>query len=138
LYIYCYSMSAILVRRWLFRAVPSSFTWVLVIFLLAIGSLIPILISFLLFFNTWRYEEQYQWFLANPVAAILEVVGRSLGPHWQDYLIFAASWAGLVTLLNLPWFARQLLAFRPYDGSGVVAVPAPMDGSSSVTHPLSK
>jgi hypothetical protein len=138
LYIYCYALSAILVRRWLFRAVPSSFTWVLVIFLLAIGSLVPILISFLLFFQHWRYDAQFHWFLANPVAAILEVAGRTLGPHWQDYMIFAASWAGLVTLLNLPWFARQLLAFRPYDGSGVVAVPAPMDGSSSVTHPLSK
>jgi len=110
----------------------------MMIFLLAIGSLVPILIWFLLFFNNTRYDEQFHWFLANPVAAIIEVAGRTLGPHWREFLTFAGSWAGLVTLLNLPWFIGQMLAFRPYDGSGVVAVPAPVDGMSSVTLPLSK
>ena len=33
------------------------------------------------------------------------------------------AWAGTITLLNVPWFIRQMVRFRPYVASRVAAIP---------------
>ncbi len=139
LYIYCYGMTAVLLRNWLFRNIPANLTWVLFLLLMGLGSLLPWLVSVLTLLGTWNYMEHYVYLFGNPGAAAFELGERGLAaPSAQNFLMFALVWAATVTVLNLPWLFRQVRAFRPYDASGATVVPVPADSSSSVTLPVSR
>ncbi|MCI0376741.1 MAG: hypothetical protein L0215_03970 [Gemmataceae bacterium] len=134
LYVYCYAMTAVFVRNVLFRHVEAIFNWVIFIFLLAIGSLVPFLIFFLLLFREWNYQEHFYALLTNPFVAIWEFAEGRFFRNQNVYLTFAVSWAALATLLNLPWFFRQFLRFRPLEfGAGPQIAVA---STGSVTAPL--
>ena len=138
LYTYCYSMTAVLVRSWLFPHISPAFNWVITIFLLAAGSLVPFLISALIFMGSWEYREQFSWLLGNPGAAMIEFADTRVSLHQDAFLIFATAWAMLVTVLNLWWFARQVARFRPFDASTAVTLNVPAGDGSSATMPLSR
>ena len=136
LYIYCYGMTAILIRSWLMPGLHSIYTWVVMIFLLAFGSLLPLLVSGLLFLGRWNYNEHFVWALGNPGFAIYEFADRHIDE--AAFLVFAGCWAGLVTVLNIPWFFRQIRAFRPFEAVSVLTPLPTSSDSSSVTMPVSK
>src|SRR5262249_13118467 len=98
-------------RRVVLR-VPVEFTWVVLLFVVAVGIMLPMVISFLASYRDWRYEAEFYWLLTNPGFAMWEV-GRIHAPHAEAFWGFAAVWAILATGVNLPWFLRQARRFRP-------------------------
>lgn len=139
LYLYCYALTAVLVRRTLLERGQTVYTWVVMVLLVAAGSALPILVVFLLF-QRIEFAQHYVWMLTNPVAGLIGVGDYRF--HAREFILaFVAAWAGLVTLLNVPWFARQFRTFRPFAGksSAVPEVPpsartvAPMDVTRSAT-----
>jgi hypothetical protein len=110
LYTYAYALTAVLVRRIPALRIKAVFTWVVMGGLVAIGSLVPFLVAFLVLFDNWHYSTYYYWLLACPFSA----VGDFDKDHRLVYFIFVSAWAGIVTLGNVPWFWRQFRAFRPY------------------------
>lgn len=136
LYVYCYGMTAVLIRSWLLPGLSSVYTWVVMIFLIAFGSLIPFLISALIFLGQWSYNQQFVWLLGNPGAVIYEFSDRHIDE--AAFLVFAAAWAGLVTVLSIPWFFRQMRAFRPFEAISVLTPLPSSSDSSSVTMPVTK
>ncbi len=113
LYTFAYALTAVLVRRVSPWKIPAGFTWVVLLVLWAAGSIVPFLISFLLFYQNWNYESHFGWLLTNPFVAIGDVSNFHHN-HAEFFLTFAAVWAGLVTVLSIPWFVRQCRRFRPY------------------------
>ncbi|MFO0878545.1 MAG: hypothetical protein U0840_14490 [Gemmataceae bacterium] len=118
LYAYCYGMSAVLVRTYLLaNQIRSVFNWLIAALLVGLGSSIPSVIAYILFYDQIRYQNEPGWWaLPNPFLAVYEV---SNSPRTQQLefevlcYFFLAIWGVLVTLLSLPWFVGQLKRFRP-------------------------
>jgi hypothetical protein len=125
LYAFAYSMTAVFLRTYIFRSLTPGMTPLLMIILLAIGCTLPMLVSFLLFVNTWRYEEQYLWFLGNPFVPMIADFGeyhRRRASHYWDFFTFAAAWAGLALAANAPWILRQFMRFRRPDDAPILVL----------------
>jgi hypothetical protein len=135
-YMYCYALTAVLIRTWLLR-IHAGFTWVLMIFLIALGSLIPFFVTWMLLMNRWNPNEHFYSLLGNPGWAVLELSETRYGDRQYAFLLFSGVWAIVVTGLNLPWFVRQMARFRPYDTASAVALPMPSGDGSSATLPVS-
>jgi hypothetical protein len=114
LYVLAYALTAVLARRLSPWPIPAVYTWVVVVVLLAVGSLVPFLVAFLLFYREWRFEDHYTWLLSNPVAGFVAVTYGSYSPIVPFFFIFAGGWATVAAALNGPWFARQVWRFRPH------------------------
>jgi len=69
------------------------------------------LLTFLLHQRDWSFTTHYTWLLTAPPAGI--AVMLMMLEHATVFL-FLFAWAGLVTVLNLPWFFRQIRRFRPF------------------------
>ncbi len=109
LYVLAYGMTAVLVRNWVAStAIKPGHTWVLMAVLIALGSAIPYIIGFMIYYNDWRAAKEYHWLIANPFYAPFDRVDRDI------YMTFTQIWAGVAVALNVPWFIRQLQRFRPY------------------------
>jgi hypothetical protein len=122
LYVYAYALTAVLLRRAAIMRVRIVDTWVLVFFLAVIGCALPLMVAFIVGGGRllWGSEAMYYWLVTNPIAAGIEV-----GNHGRYLWLFvgvAGVWAGMVTLLNLPWFVGQMARFRPFVGGTVVRV----------------
>jgi hypothetical protein len=112
-YTYCYALTAIFLRNTIFRIHPVH-TWVLWITLVALGSAIPFLLTFLLHQRGWNFATHYTWLLTAPPAGMAVVgITHMVSDHGTVFL-FVFFWAGLVTVLNIPWFFRQIRRFRPF------------------------
>jgi hypothetical protein len=122
LYIYCYCLTAVFLRNTLVNIQPV-FTWVLALALIALGSLLPFLATMLLHRGEGDFWSYYAWLLTCPGVG-MAVVGGSIGASEVAWT-FVAAWAVLVTLLNAPWFVKQMRRFRPY-AAGAVREPAPL------------
>jgi hypothetical protein len=112
-YVYCYALTAIFLRNTIFRIQPVH-TWVLWITLVALGSAIPFLLTFLLLQRDYHFALHYTWLLTAPPAGMAVVAESSMVTEHGTVLLFVFAWAGLVTLLNIPWFFKQIRAFRPF------------------------
>jgi hypothetical protein len=113
LYTFCYALTAVFVRKASPWKVSASYTWIILIALMLLGSSLPFLASYLIFFQEWRYESHYYWLLSNPIAAAVEVTSPLGFDRQTTFFLFAAVWAGLALLVTLPWFVRQIRGFRP-------------------------
>jgi hypothetical protein len=135
LYVYCYGLSAVLVRIGLLRSQfrPIN-TWLLAVLLTGLGSILPYAVAYFFFPTTLHYQaERGVWSSTNPFASIDNAMS-----HRQRYrplpeggfrkppapssgvdvfdapcLPFLAGWAGVVTLLAVPWVVWQAGRFRP-------------------------
>jgi hypothetical protein len=134
LYVYCYAMTTVWLRNVLFRRTQPIYNWVIFIFLLAIGCLLPFLVSFLLLFREWNYQQHFHFLVTNPFAAMVEFAEGRYYLNQRVYLYFAAVWAGVATLCNAPWFFRQMRRFRPLEMAA--APPVSLAATGSVTAPL--
>jgi hypothetical protein len=113
-YAYCYCMTAVLLQRVFLRSRPT-LTWIVALCLFALGVAGPYFVSFFVMLDRWHYEEVTAWFVTNPFIAMAHVAqdhgySRQYNP-WVFWL-FMATWAALVTVLNLRWFAEQFDRFR--------------------------
>ena len=112
-YFISYSLTAVFLREHILgrrlRLRPG-ITWVIAILTMMALSIVPLLIAFF-----WQIEltsdDAYVWFLGNPASM------TSYRENMYAFLMVSGIWAGISLLLNLPWFVRQIAAFRPYSSS---------------------
>lgn len=116
IYLFCYGMTAIPVRRLLGMRVQHQHTWIVALLLLAFGCAVPFLIAFFVMFGRWNYNQDYYWLLGNPFVAAAD------HPHGDSFLLFSLVWAGAALAVNLLWMLRQCRAFRPVDRGHVVVL----------------
>jgi hypothetical protein len=112
LYTYDYALAAVLLRRFVVK-VKGVYTWVLMVVLVALGSAVPFLVAFLFLFRDWRFERHYAALLTNPFTAAYVASDRHY-EHQGEFFLFAGAVAAVLTLLSIPWFARQVRAFQPH------------------------
>jgi hypothetical protein len=125
LYVYCYGLTAVALRRLLLVRDQAVYTWVVAAVLMALGSALPLLMAFLIHGGRWTFYNEYGWTLFNPIAGMIAAGEGASRPHIRDaYFLTVLIWAGLATVLNLTWFLRQMARFRPYVPGGAPA-PAP-------------
>jgi hypothetical protein len=126
LYTWAYAMTAVLLRRLSGRRVRVVDTWILMVFLVAIGSAVPLLLSVAVLGRTPDFYTQYYWYLTNPGSAAVAVAEfRGIGTE-RYFFVFAGVWAALATGVNAVWFVRQVLRFRPYVSvATVIKAPPP-------------
>ncbi len=122
LYVFCYGMSAVLVRCYLLaNQLKHGFTWLVALLLGGIGSSVPAVIAFIFFQDQMRYHhgDPGWWSLPNPFVAVWDTVfangpgGARNDEYEQMCLWFTGTWAVLVTVLCVPWFFGQLRRFQP-------------------------
>jgi hypothetical protein len=107
LYFFCYAMTGALLRRHMFSRVGTELTWLIAAVLLAVGSLAPFLIGYIVFFNDqWWSEDLGAWWVGNPFA-------WSNKGHRVLYASVGGVWAILVAAMSLPWFIERVRSFRP-------------------------
>jgi hypothetical protein len=128
LYVYCYGLTAVALRRLLLPREQAIFTWVVGAMLMALGSAVPLVLAFLVHGGRWSFFSDYGWMLFNPIAGMIAAGEGYSRPHVRDaFFVTVLSWAAVATLLNLPWFFRQMARFRPYvAGRTPAPVPAPV------------
>lgn len=107
-YWFAYALAALLLHRhFLARRVPRRYTWVIAGGLATLGSVLPPVVGFLLspegFAST---SDALRWSIFNPFAPLFVSFGAAA--TW-----FALLWAGVMGAVALPWFLRQVRAFRP-------------------------
>jgi hypothetical protein len=138
-YAYCYALTAIFLRNTIFRIQPV-YTWVLWITLVALGSAIPFLLTFLFLQRGFHFAIHYTWLLTAPPAGMAVVGDWRLATEHGTVFLFILMWAGLVTLLNIPWFFKQIRAFCPFVPSKTQAremlpdilAPTPMEATRTI------
>jgi hypothetical protein len=121
LYTACYCLTAVALRHYLVgaRARPLV-TWVVALMLVGVGSAVPAVVAYFVYYREWAsHGQETWWLLPNPFASLIELadVRRRAGGGHPDYprqcLLFTGIWAGAAALVCLPWFVRQALRFRP-------------------------
>jgi hypothetical protein len=121
LYIFNYSLTAVFLRNVVFGGrLKPVFTWVLAVVLGLLGISLPYIFLFLFVNEQLRQGDINPWWeITNPFASIRQfVLDWRRDPQGQfrtGCLVFLSSWAGIVTLLCLPWLVRQVARFRPPD-----------------------
>src|SRR5262249_34524117 len=123
LYTLAYALTAVLVRRASPWRIALPHTWIVFVALLIFGLVVPLLTSIFLHFGTLNLPTHYGWVLVNPIAALVVIGDLRAGQEHIElaFMTAAAVWVGIAFLLNVPWFVRQLRAFRPYTSpSGAV------------------
>jgi hypothetical protein len=120
LYLICYGLSALIVRRLFFSPQTSNVvTITIAMILLAVGSLGPFLFAWIfIHHDVDRIPEV--WYLGNPLIVFIEK--KTLGIT----LTFTILWALAVFVLNIPWFISQIRGFKPLDIPAEPAQPAPL------------
>jgi hypothetical protein len=104
--VFAYALTAFLLRRYLLKRIPSEFTWLLAMILLVLGSTLPVLIGYLLFFNDdWGATDYGRWFVGNPFA-------WGYRGSRVFFLKVGVTWAAIVWLLSLPWLLGRFRQFR--------------------------
>jgi hypothetical protein len=132
LYFFCYAMTGALLRRRLFSRVGTELTWLIGAVLLAVGSVAPFLIGYIVFFNDqWWSEDIGAWWVGNPF------VWDNKG-HRVLYASVGGVWATLVAAMSLSWFIERVRRFGPASrvaaSDDIESVPqAVVSGSPSAT-----
>ena len=109
LYLICYGLSALVVRRLFFSPQTSNVVTVTIaMILLAVGSLGPFLFAWIFIHHDVDRIPDV-WYLGNPLIVFIEK--KTLGIT----LTFTMIWALVAFVLNIPWFIAQIRAFKPLD-----------------------
>jgi len=107
LYAFCYSQTALIVKRVFFaNSSRPDMTALVALLLLVVGSVIPMVIGFLLRPEPWL-KLSPQWYLGNPFVLFWET------DIWPESFKFTSIWAVGVFAVTLPWFIRQVRSFKP-------------------------
>ncbi len=108
LYIYCYAISGLLVRRkYLCERIQPDRTWVIALIVCALSSITPYIIVLL----TVRQFDSMRYILL--FGSLFDIDCQKAEYH----IIFTGSWAIMLTIVNLPWFVQQVRRFVPLAGT---------------------
>jgi ABC-type transport system involved in multi-copper enzyme maturation permease subunit len=142
LYSYAYAMLAVLCRRTLFaQRLKSSFTWLLWMILVALGSALPYIFLLTIPKNSLNFERDNPWILlTNPIASAISAAYANEYHAMPDFdnwcLIFVTAMACLLTLANLTWFFSQMRAFRPLKRQSQPIFVVPLERMQEGTAPI--
>ncbi|MBS1791440.1 MAG: hypothetical protein JST85_27255 [Acidobacteria bacterium] len=108
LYLFCYALTAALLRRHLFKRIGTNLTWLLATVMTALGSTVPLLIGMLVFMNdlNWWREDYGRWLVGNPFV-------WDVAAHRELYLSIGILWAVMAIAFNLHWFLERIRQFIP-------------------------
>jgi hypothetical protein len=70
------------------------------------GSVMPIIIGFLMRSNSW-YKLEPIWYIGNPIVLFLET------KIWVQCFTLTSTWATIALLLSVPHFVHQFKLFKP-------------------------
>jgi hypothetical protein len=116
LYTFAYALTAVFLRSHVLRQLPTVMTPLVAIVLVGIGSVAPWFIGSMIYLQSWRFDDQHYWLLANPFTALVEFASMNRVNHnlqkELDYAVFAAGWAFVAFLVNTPWVFAQFRRFR--------------------------
>ena len=117
LYTFCYGMSAVLLRAYLFaNRILSVFTWVLALLLFALGCTVPWIFAMLANSGQLAYTNRFAWWwLPNPFMALSEIEGyryRNNTDFVYTCFLFLGVWAVVLCAAAVPWVFQQLRRFR--------------------------
>ncbi len=107
---YCYSVTALLLRRYLLaKWIRPGHTWSLALVLAALGCALPALPAYLLFeHQMWDESGPMRYWLApNPIALFYNDHTR------QGAMFLLVPWAIAVTVMATPWGMQQISSFAP-------------------------
>ena len=116
LYGFLYSMTAVFVRTtFMARWLSAKFTGFAALFLLAVGSIVPYVVGYLIFYGS----------PASSVRTMITLLGNPFAlnndpPNRFIFLTFAGACSVLVALLNLGWFHQAIVGFRPHEAKALV------------------
>jgi hypothetical protein len=139
LYTYCYGLSAVLVRTYVLAGqLKSSFTWLVAMLLVGLGSSVPSVIAYIFFQDQMRHNDSSWWELPNPFMAVYEILPGVMtsGINHEFHTLclwFLGTWGVLVSVLSLPWFIAQIRRFHPPRHSSYATVK--MIDEKPVVHP---
>ncbi len=130
LYTWCYGLSAVLMRTHVLAGqLKASYTWLVGLLLVGLGSSIPAVIAMVFFSDEMRASADGGWWiLPNPFMASYEFFpsfGRGgVNTEFQTLCSwFLGTWAVLVGVLSIPWFIVQMRRFRPRERRDVEFAP---------------
>jgi hypothetical protein len=107
LYACCYSLTSLDAKTIFFKKTVSTRSTVIgIVAFLIVGSILPVIIGFLLRQNLWQ-ELSPLWYIGNPLVLFLEK------KIWVECFTFTSIWAIIVFSLSVPWFYRQIRGFKP-------------------------
>lgn len=108
LYIFCYALTGSLLRRRLLSRIGTELTWLISATLLALGSIVPVLIGYIVFSDDKPWADNFGvWFVGNPFA------WGNKG-HRVLYASVGGVWAVLVAAMSLNWFLARARGFRSW------------------------
>ena len=110
LYTWCYTMSGVLLRRWLAPRSSPVLATVLGVVLLGLGGTIPLFIAYTILGMKNSIRDLPTIFIVtNPFAMVDDQVDQGV------VMVFLAVWAVVMLLLNLSWFRQQWREFQRYE-----------------------
>jgi hypothetical protein len=108
LFAICYSLTAMNLKRVFFPNSKKSFISIIIaIVLLVVGSVLPTVIIFMLTVNN-RGRGHSIWLIASPFGILWD---RNI---LYESLYFSSIWAVLIIGISMPWFIKQVNAFKPF------------------------
>lgn len=136
LYVYCYALSALLVRNHLLAdQVKQAWTWIIGAVLLGLGSAIPSFAAYIIFYDQFRHPEPGWWVMPNPFWSLMEFGMRGQHEFQTQCFWFLGTWAALVTILSTGWFVTQVRRFHPLrretEASSVIVLDKPQPVGAS-------
>jgi hypothetical protein len=114
-YTYCYSLTAVILRRaFAHTAFRPGYTWLVAGILFGLGCTIPFILRFAFISDrNHGYDSDTLWlYLPNPVVTIDQSVSERMHRDSSMAFGFIGLWGAAATLANLPWLARQVVTFR--------------------------
>ncbi len=112
LYIFSYALTMSWLRRRFFqRRIAAHYTWLLILVLIGLGSILPPVILFLAKMDPDRYPSL--WFGLNPFVFLYEMAKQHSSNKLEICWFIAVGWAFLSLILNWRWIDRQIRGFKP-------------------------
>ncbi|HAL44707.1 MAG: hypothetical protein A2Y12_05065 [Planctomycetes bacterium GWF2_42_9] len=108
-YFCCYALTSLDIKTIFFKnSISTRSTIIGIIALLIIGSIVPIVIGFLMRKNLWQ-ELPPLWYIGNPLVLFLKK------KIWVECFTFTSVWLIIVLSFSMPWFVKQFRSFRPIE-----------------------
>lgn len=113
LYALAYCLTGGLLRRLVRRLgwrIPHYYTWVLVMALATVGSVVPPLLLLIM-----AYDTGHWWNIAYATGplAFLNPFYLGVSINRDSRILFVLVWAAVVAVASIPWFVGQVRGFRP-------------------------
>jgi len=107
LYVFCYSLTALTVKRVFFsKVVKTGLTTFIAVMLMLVGSAFPLIIGYLINPDPW-YNLSTKWYIGSPGIVFFD---ESI---YLEALTFTGIWGLGCFLVTLPWFINQVRSFKP-------------------------